>query len=141
MIEPAPDTFTAPRRRNDIRTSEVTLQLRHIGAALLTLGAVVGVVAAVALAIGFEPATLPAALLNVAAYKLTFLAAAGLLAAGAIVARYARRTADEPAAVARAADGRAAAGGARVVAELRPGSPSPVGMPERRPVVDERPPN
>ena len=43
------------------------------------------------LLVGFEPARLPAALLNVAAYQLTFLASFGLTAAGAAVARYVRR--------------------------------------------------
>ena len=74
------------------------MQARHLSTALLTLGVLVGVVAGVGLALGFEPARLPAALLNVAAYKLTFLAAFGLLAAGAVVARYARRTGAGPAA-------------------------------------------
>ena len=43
------------------------------------------------LLVGFEPARLPAALLNIAAYKLTFLAALFLIAAGAGIARFARR--------------------------------------------------
>ncbi|MBW7933805.1 MAG: hypothetical protein H3C62_09390 [Gemmatimonadaceae bacterium] len=43
------------------------------------------------LLVGFEPARLPAALLNVAAYKLTFLASLSLIAVGAAVARYVRR--------------------------------------------------
>jgi gentisate 1,2-dioxygenase len=69
------------------------MQTRHLGTALLTLGALVGVAAGVGLVAGFEPATLPAALLNVAAYKLTLLAAFALLAAGAVAARHARRAA------------------------------------------------
>lgn len=64
----------------------------RVGSVLLALGLLVGVVASIGLIIGFEPARLPPALLNIAAYKLTFLAAAGLLAAGAIVNRYARRS-------------------------------------------------
>jgi hypothetical protein len=60
---------------------------------LLGLGLVVGIAAGVGLLIGFEPSRLPPALLNIAAYKLTALAAAGLLFAGAIVLRYARREA------------------------------------------------
>ena len=67
------------------------MRAAHLGQLLLGLGAVVGVLAGLALVLGFEPARLPAALLNIAAYKLTFLAAFGLLAAGAVVQRYARR--------------------------------------------------
>lgn len=65
----------------------------RLGALLLGLGVLVGVLAALGLLVGFEPARLPAALLNVAAYKLTFLAAFGLLAAGAVVQRHAHRAA------------------------------------------------
>jgi len=43
------------------------------------------------LLVGFEPARLPAAVLNVAAYKLTFIASLMLLGAGAVIARYAKR--------------------------------------------------
>jgi hypothetical protein len=39
----------------------------------------------------FQPARLPPALLNIAAYKLTFIGALSLIAAGAVVVRYARR--------------------------------------------------
>jgi hypothetical protein len=63
----------------------------RFGPLLLGLGVVVGAAAGVGLLLGFEPAQLPRALLNVAAYKLTFLASAGLIAAGAIVLRYGRR--------------------------------------------------
>jgi len=80
------------------------MQARHLSSALLALGVLVGVAAAVGLLLGFEPARLPAALLNLAAYKLTFLAAFGLLAAGAVVARYSRRS-DERASAARPQDG------------------------------------
>ena len=62
-----------------------------VGRALLALGLVVGIVAGVGVLIGFEPSRLPPAILNIAAYKLTALTAAGLLAAGAVVHRYARR--------------------------------------------------
>ena len=64
---------------------------------MLGLGLVVGIAAGVGLLIGFEPARLPPALLNIAAYKLTALTAAGLLAAGAVVLRYARRDIERPA--------------------------------------------
>jgi hypothetical protein len=63
----------------------------RFGGFLLGIGVAVGIGAVVGLATGFEPSRLPAALLDVAVYKLTFAAAAGLLAAGAIVRRYARR--------------------------------------------------
>lgn len=65
----------------------------RIGRLLLTIGLLVGIAASVGLLTGFEPARLPATLLNIAAYKLTFLAAFGLLAGGAILRRYARRDA------------------------------------------------
>ena len=66
------------------------MRTSRIGQLLLVVGGAVGVAAVVGLVLGFEPAKLPAALLNIAMYKLTFAAAAGLLAAGAIVRRYAR---------------------------------------------------
>jgi hypothetical protein len=61
------------------------------GGLLLTLGLVVGAAAGIGLLLGFEPAQLPRELLNIAAYKLTFLAAGGLLAGGALLLRYGRR--------------------------------------------------
>jgi hypothetical protein len=61
---------------------------------LLGAGVVVGLTAVVGMIVGFEPARLPPALLNIAAYKLTIGAAVGLLAAGAAVRRYARRAVD-----------------------------------------------
>ena len=64
----------------------------RFGQLLLVIGGVVGVTAVVGLVVGFEPAALPPSLVNLAVYKLTFAAAAGLLAAGAIVRRYARRS-------------------------------------------------
>lgn len=67
------------------------MRAARIGPILLGLGLVVGAAAGVGLLVGFEPAQLPRALLNIAAYKLTFLAAAGLIAAGALVLRYGRR--------------------------------------------------
>jgi uncharacterized membrane protein HdeD (DUF308 family) len=110
------------------------MQARHLSSALLTLGVLVGVVAVVGLLVGFEPARLPAALLNVAAYKLTFLAAFGLLAAGAVVTRYSRRADERAGAGAGAGAGLvSAAGGAPAAAtptrvaeaaEPRPGRPS-----------------
>ena len=63
----------------------------RLGRLLLALGLLVGCAASVGLLVGFAPARLPAALLNIAAYKLTFIAALGLLAAGAVSLRHARR--------------------------------------------------
>jgi hypothetical protein len=63
----------------------------RLGEVLLAIGAGVGVAAVIGLVVGFEPSKLPPALLNIAVYKLTFGAAAGLLAAGAVVRRYAKR--------------------------------------------------
>ena len=63
----------------------------RVGHVLLAIGALVGVAASVGLLVGFEPAQLPPALLNIAAYKLTFIAAFGLIAGGAVIVRYGRR--------------------------------------------------
>ena len=68
----------------------------RFGPFLLVLGLIVGGVAGVGLLVGFEPARLPAALLNIAAYKLTFLAAGGLIAGGALLLRYGRRHGSVP---------------------------------------------
>ena len=69
------------------------MKTARFGGLLLATGAAVGVAAVVGLVTGFEPSRLPAALIDIAVYKLTFAAAAGLLAAGAIVRRYSRRDA------------------------------------------------
>jgi hypothetical protein len=66
----------------------------RIGSMLIATGVIVGVVASLGVIVDFEPAQLPPALLNIAAYKLTFLAAGGLIAAGAIALRRARRHAE-----------------------------------------------
>ena len=67
------------------------MRTARAGQLLLGLGVLVGVAAGAGLLLGFEPARLPPALLNIAAYKLTFIGALGLIAAGAMVGRYARR--------------------------------------------------
>lgn len=72
------------------------MNARRVSSLLLALGATVGVVASVGLLIGFDPSQLPPALIKVAAYKLTFIAALGLIAAGAVVSRAARRGTSEP---------------------------------------------
>ena len=63
----------------------------RLGELLLGIGAAAGIAAVVGLVVGFEPARLPPALINLAVYKLTAVAAVGLLAAGAIVRRYDKR--------------------------------------------------
>ena len=65
----------------------------RFGGLLLATGAAVGIGAVIGLVLGFEPSRLPAALIDIAAYKLMFAAAAGLLVAGASVRRYAGRDA------------------------------------------------
>jgi hypothetical protein len=67
------------------------MKTERFGRLLLATGAAVGVAAVVGIVTGFHPSRLPPALLDIAVYKLTFAAAAGLLAAGAIVRRYAKR--------------------------------------------------
>ena len=63
----------------------------RFGGFLLGAGAAVAVAAVVGLATGFEPSRLPAALLDIAAYKLTIVAAIGLLVAGAVIRKRALR--------------------------------------------------
>lgn len=72
------------------------MRATHVGAVLIGLGLLVGALAGLGLLLGLAPSHLPAALLDLAAYKLTFLAAFGLLAAGAVVQRYARRATGRP---------------------------------------------
>ena len=67
------------------------MSVSRIGRLLLGLGVLVGVAAGVGLLVGFEPARLPPALLNIAVYKLVFVSALAILAAGAVVLRHAGR--------------------------------------------------
>ena len=67
------------------------MRAERAGGLLLALGLTVGAAAGIGLLLGFEPAQLPRELLNIAAYKLTFLAAGGLLVGGALLLRYGRR--------------------------------------------------
>lgn len=59
---------------------------------LLAGGLVLGLTATVALVLGFEPAPLSPWLVKVALYKLTYIAAAGLLVTGAVLGRWAKRS-------------------------------------------------
>ena len=105
---------------------------------LLGTGVVVGVVATVGLAVGFKPSALPPALLDIAAYKLTFIAAGVLLAGGAFLLRWERRK--------RAAEARDVAAaqdetGDRLLAEpgLPEGKSGPAPRREADPVRAETP--
>jgi hypothetical protein len=83
------ETVTNGKKLRRTETYEERLmRLDRVGGVLLVTGAIVGVVAAVGVAVGFEPSQLPPKLLDIAAYKLTFGAAAVLLAIGAIVRRH-----------------------------------------------------
>ena len=63
---------------------------------LLIIGAVVGGAAGVALALGFRVDQFPPWTITVGMYKLAFVAAAGLLTAGALLGRAARKEAAPP---------------------------------------------
>ncbi len=81
--------------------------MRFSGAskALLILGALVGAAAGLALAFGLRLDQLPPWMITVGMYKLAFLAAAGLLVAGAMLGRAAKNKSgrfDGPAEVAAA---------------------------------------
>ena len=62
-----------------------------VGRTLLVLGTVVGGVAGLALALGFRVDRLPPWMITVGMYKLAFIAAGGLLVAGALIGRAAQR--------------------------------------------------
>ena len=77
------------------------MRLDRVGGVLLVTGAIVGVIAVVGIAVGFEPSQLPPKLLDIAAYKLTFGAAAVLLAIGAIVRRHGLTSDNAPSSTSR----------------------------------------
>jgi hypothetical protein len=64
--------------------------LSVLAKSLLILGAFVGALTGLALALGFRLDQLPPWMITVGMYKLAFLAAAGLFVAGAILGRAAR---------------------------------------------------
>ncbi len=68
--------------------------MRRVATVCLAIGGAVAVLGVIGLAVGFRPSALPAALLDIAAFKLVFIAAGGLVVAGAMLGRSARRAAD-----------------------------------------------
>lgn len=77
----------------------VTMRLTTVGLLLRVCGLVVGVAAVAALALGVDLSQLSPFLVKIALYKLAFIAALGLLVAGAMLGRRARAhrgTADLP---------------------------------------------
>lgn len=66
------------------------MRLSFVAKSLLILGAVVGGLTGLALALGLRLDQLPPWMITVGMYKLAFLAAAGLLVAGAVLGRAAR---------------------------------------------------
>ena len=66
------------------------MRLSVVAKSLLILGAFVGGVAGLALALGFRLHQLPPWMITVGMYKLAFIAAAGLFVAGAVLGRAAR---------------------------------------------------
>jgi hypothetical protein len=69
----------------------MTMRQSTIGRGLLILGALVGTAAGVALALGLGVSDIPPWMITVGMYKLAFIAAGGLLVAGAVVGRAAMR--------------------------------------------------
>jgi hypothetical protein len=61
-----------------------------IAKSLLVVGLAVGTIAALALALGLEVDRIPSWMITVGMYKLTFIAAGGLLVAGALMGRATR---------------------------------------------------
>ena len=67
------------------------MRLSKLAAFCFGLGLFIGGAASTGLLVGFEPSRLPPALLDIAAYKLAFIASFSLFGVGAVVARHARR--------------------------------------------------
>lgn len=95
------------------------MRLTKLAAFCYGMGLFVGGAASMGLLFGFEPSRLPPALLDIAAYKLAFIAAFTLLGAGAVVTRYERRM---------ASDRRYGEGAAPAPAQL--GAPDPLQAPQ-----------
>jgi hypothetical protein len=68
------------------------MRLSTAGRALVIVGALVGAVAGIGLALGFDIGRIPPWMITVGMYKLAFIAASGLLFAGATLGRAARRS-------------------------------------------------
>jgi hypothetical protein len=64
--------------------------MRRFANFCIAVGASVAVLGVLGVALGFRPSALPPALLDVAAFKLVFIAAGGLVIAGAVLGRAAR---------------------------------------------------
>ena len=73
------------------------MRFTTLSKALLILGALVGTLAGLAMVLGLRLDQLPPWMITVGMYKLTFMAAAGLFVAGALIGRAARRRATRPA--------------------------------------------
>ena len=69
------------------------MRFTTLSKALLILGALVGTVAGLAMALGLRLDQLPPWMITVGMFKLAFIAAGGLLVAGALLGRAARRSA------------------------------------------------
>lgn len=65
--------------------------MRRLASICVAVGACVAALGVLGVALGLRPSALPSAMLDVAAFKLVFVAAGGLIAAGAVLGRVARR--------------------------------------------------
>ncbi len=68
--------------------------MRRAANLCMAVGAAVAVLGVIGFTLGFRPSALPSALLDIAVFKLVFIAAGGLVVAGAVLGRSARREAD-----------------------------------------------
>lgn len=78
------------------------MRLSKIAAFCFGVGLFVGGAASAGLLVGFEPSRLPPALLDIAAYKLAFIASFTLFGVGAVLTRHARKADRERATIAAA---------------------------------------
>lgn len=67
------------------------MRLSKLAAFCFGVGLFIGGAASAGLLVGFEPSRLPPALLDIAAYKLAFIASFALFGVGAVLTRHARR--------------------------------------------------